>query len=94
MKQTTETELKPACMATLDELIRTTLPPLLAPVPCRDTLRQWFDDARIPRFKANPVARRGGGAVYYNVPAVEALFRCDTSSGPSTATAAGVPVTD
>ena len=64
-----------ARLATLDELMRTTLAVFLNPVPSKDTLRIWFDRARIPRFKMNPLAKRGGGRVYYSVVAVEKLLR-------------------
>jgi hypothetical protein len=64
-----------ARLATLDQLIATTIPAFLTPVPPRDTLRSWFDSAGIPRFKANPAAKRGGGACFYSVPAVEKFFR-------------------
>jgi hypothetical protein len=64
-----------ARLATLDELIQNVIPLFLSPVPSRDTLRDWFDRAKIPRFKVNPTARRGGGRVYYSIPAVEKLLR-------------------
>jgi len=64
-----------ARLATIDVLLQTTIPAFLAPPPSRETLREWFDRARIPRFKANPLARRGGGTVYYSVSAVEKFFR-------------------
>ena len=60
-----------ARMATLEQLEKTIVPAFLNPPPSRDTLRDWFDTARIPRFKNNPSARRGGGPVYYQVSAVE-----------------------
>jgi hypothetical protein len=44
---------------------------LLSPPPSRETLRARFDRARIPRLKANPLAKRGGGPVNYSVAAVE-----------------------
>lgn len=64
-----------ARLATMDQLLETTLPAFLDPVPCRETLRSWFDGGRVPRFKSNPAARRGGGTVYYSVPHVEKLLR-------------------
>ncbi len=64
-----------ARLATLDELIKTTIANFLTPVPHPDTLRNWFDAANIPRFKSNPTAKRGGGTVFYSVPAVEKFFR-------------------
>jgi hypothetical protein len=78
MTQSTEPSLKPAHWATLNQLIKTVLPVFLSPVPCRDTLREWFEEAEIPRFKANPAARRGGGPNYYSVAAVETFFRSHT----------------
>ena len=56
-----------ARLATLDGLLETVIPAFLNPPPSRETLRAWFDAARIPRFKANPSAKRGGGQVYYSV---------------------------
>ncbi|MEK7676940.1 MAG: hypothetical protein AAB676_13990 [Verrucomicrobiota bacterium] len=67
-----------ARLATLDELSKTTIPAFLSPVPCRETLRDWFDAARIPRFKSNPTAKRGGGPVFYSVSAVEKFLRSRT----------------
>lgn len=67
-------------LATLDELIPT-LQNFITPVPTKDTLRAWFDAAKIPRFKSNPTAKRGGGPVYYSVPAVEKLMRSRTIPG-------------
>ena len=65
-------------LATLDQLSENHLRNFLDPVPCKDTLREMFDRAGVPRFKANPKARRGGGIVYYSVAAVEKLFRSQT----------------
>ena len=70
-----------ARLATLDVLLQTTIPVFLSPAPSRETLRVWFDQARIPRFKANPLARRGGGHVYYSVAAVEKFLRSRTLPG-------------
>ncbi len=64
-----------ARLATLDELLKTTIPLFLAPPPSAETLRDWFDKARIPRFKSNPLAKRGGGPVFYSVTAVEKYLR-------------------
>jgi hypothetical protein len=64
-----------ARLATIDVLLQTTFPAFFSPPPSRESLREWFDRARIPRFKANSLARRGGGTVYYSVPAVEKFFR-------------------
>jgi hypothetical protein len=59
-------------------LRETTIAAFLDPVPAPDTLRVWFDEANVPRFKANPTAKRGGGPVWYSVPAVEKLLRSRT----------------
>ena len=67
-----------ARLATLDQLIETKLPLFLDPVPSRETLRNWFDAAGIPRFKANPSALRGGGPCFYSVAAVEKFLRART----------------
>lgn len=60
--------------ATLDHIRREIAPSYLEPVPCADTLRAWFDAAQVPRLKANPHAKRGGGSVFYSVAAVEKLL--------------------
>jgi hypothetical protein len=70
-----------ARLATLDELLQTVIPVFLSPVPCRETLRAWFDDAKIPRFKSNPLAKRGGGPVFYSVSHVEKFLRSRTIPG-------------
>jgi hypothetical protein len=41
-----------ARMATLDQLVNTLIPAYLTPTPAHETLREWSDTARIPRFKA------------------------------------------
>ena len=67
-----------ARLATLDQLVQTLIPAYLTPVPSHETLRDWFDTARIPRFKANPAAKRGGGPVFYSVAAVEKFLQTRT----------------
>lgn len=67
-----------ARLASLDGLLETVIPAFLNPAPSRETLREWFDAARIPRFKANPSAKRGGGHVYYSVAAVEKFLQTRT----------------
>jgi hypothetical protein len=67
-----------ARLASLDQLIDNTIPLYLTPVPSRDTLRNWFDSAKIARFKSNPNARRGGGTVFYSVAGVEKFLRSRT----------------
>jgi hypothetical protein len=64
-----------ARLATLDELIEKTLPVFISRIPCKITLRTWFDEAAIPRIKNNPQAKRGGGYVFYSVAHVEKYFR-------------------
>lgn len=67
-----------ARLASLDGLLQTVIPAYLDPVPSRETLRDWFDQARVPRFKSNPAARRGGGTVFYSVSAVEKFLQSRT----------------
>ena len=76
MKNTIENNS--ARLATLGQLLQTTIPAYLAPTPSPETLRAWFDRARIPRFKANPAAKRGGGPVFYSVSAVEKFLSSRT----------------
>ena len=64
-----------ARLATMVVLRETLLPNFLDPIPTNETLRNWFDEARVPRFKSNPLAKRGGGPVFYQVAAVEKLLR-------------------
>ena len=67
-----------ARLSSLDGLLETIIPAYLTPVPSRETLRDWFDLARIPRFKSNPTAKRGGGPVFYSVAAVEKFLQTRT----------------
>jgi hypothetical protein len=76
MKNTIESSS--ARLATLNQLLQTLIPAYLAPPPSHETLRAWFDQARVPRFKANPAAKRGGGPVFYSVAAVEKLLQSRT----------------
>jgi hypothetical protein len=62
-------------LATLDELLLKTIPQHIAPTPTRRQLCNWLDEAKIPRFKSNPAAKRGGGVCYYSVAAVEKFLR-------------------
>jgi hypothetical protein len=71
------TEIK-ARLATLDELKQTTIPAFFSPVPSDETLRNWFLAAKVPYFKANPVALRGGGPIYWSVSGVEKFLRSRT----------------
>lgn len=64
-----------ARLATLESLLETVIAAHLSPPPSRETLRDWFADAGIPRFKANQTAKRGGGTTYYSVPHVEKFLR-------------------
>jgi hypothetical protein len=65
-------------LSSLEWLLETVIPAYLTPPPSRETLRDWFDTAGIPRFKANPTAKRGGGPVYYSVAAVEKFLQSRT----------------
>lgn len=67
-----------ARLATLEQLRATTLAVFLDPVPSAETLREWFEAAKIPRFKSNPTAKRGGGPVFYSVAHVEKFLRSRT----------------
>ena len=67
-----------ARLATLNQLAKTLIQAHLNPVPSNETLRDWFDTARIPRFKSNPAAKRGGGSVFYSVAAVEKFLQTRT----------------
>lgn len=73
----TAAKVENARLASLDELRENILPNFLSPVPSRDTLRNWF--ANLPKFKANPAAKRGGGPVFYSVAAVEKFLRTRTT---------------
>jgi hypothetical protein len=64
-----------ARLATLDQLIETTFPAFIDPIPCKLTLRTWLDKAQVPRIKANPIAKHGGGKVWYSVSHVEKMIR-------------------
>ena len=69
-----------ARLATIEQLLETVIPAFLSPPPTKHTLRYWFKVANIPRFKANPLARNGGGTAYYSVAAIEKLLRSRTLS--------------
>jgi hypothetical protein len=66
-----------AQFATLQTIKTDILPIYLAPqdVPTDETLRAWFDTAKVSRVKTNPAAVRGGGTVYYSVRAIEKYLR-------------------
>jgi hypothetical protein len=61
--------------ATIAELSETVIPAFISPVPTAQTLRDWFDAARIPKFKSNISAKRGGGQCYYSTAHVEKFFQ-------------------
>lgn len=73
-----KTGQKRARLATLTQLSENLLPSFLDPVPCRATLRAWFDAAKIPRLKTGLNAKRGGGEIFYSVPHVEKFFTSRT----------------
>ena len=64
-----------ARLATLKTLREDILPNFLNPVPTNETLRTWFDKARVSRLKSNPAAKRGGGKTFYLISAIEKLMR-------------------
>jgi hypothetical protein len=68
-----------ARLASLKELREHVLPNYLLRIPSDETLRAWFDAAKIPRFKANPTCLRGGGYVHYQVSAIERYFERRTA---------------
>lgn len=70
-----EASIKTARLETLDGLLKNVIPIFISPVPSAATVRSWLDSAKIPRFKSNPIAKRGGGTVYYSVAAVEKFLR-------------------
>jgi hypothetical protein len=55
--------------------LRPYLASYLSPVPPNETIRAWLNTGGVRRFKANPSARRGGGAVYYSVADVERFLK-------------------
>jgi hypothetical protein len=66
-------------MATIDHLLKTLIPLHLDPVPKKRTMVNWLDTAGVPKLKANPSAKRGGGFVYYSVSHVEKLLTRGTA---------------
>lgn len=82
MSENIEQKQPTARTATLEQLRRNTLALYLNPIPCDETIRRWFDAARIPRLKANPLAKRGGGPVYYRVADVEKFLQKRTAFIP------------
>ncbi|HZR17966.1 MAG TPA: hypothetical protein VFE51_11655 [Verrucomicrobiae bacterium] len=47
----------------------------LGHTPCDLTIRTRLDEWKVPRFKANPAAKKGGGPCYYSVAHVEKQLR-------------------
>ena len=64
--------------ASLDQIMATVIAAYLTPIPERPVLRRWFRDAGIPCFKANPLAKKGGGPCYYSVSHVEKFLAART----------------
>ena len=62
-----------ARFATLEKIIAEVVPLFLDPVPHPVTLRRRFKN--VPQMKSNPLARHGGGPVYYSVPHIERVLR-------------------
>ncbi len=67
-----------ARLASLVKIREELVPLYISPCPSLETLRDWFDNAKVPRFKSNPTARRGGGPCFYSVSAVEKLLQSRT----------------
>ena len=61
-------------LATIEQLQAGCIGVHFNPIPTVATLRNWLTKARIPRFKTNAAAVRGGGVCYYSVPHVERLI--------------------
>jgi len=80
----THTPTPAARVATIEQIRSNVIAAYMDPPPSVETLRRWFDDSRIPRMKANPSAKRGGGPVYYSVMAVENMLR-DRTLEPTSA---------
>ena len=74
----THTQTSTAHVATMEQIRSNVIAAYMDPPPAVATLRRWFNASRIPRMKANPSAKRGGGPVYYSVPAVENMLRART----------------
>lgn len=72
------TDCQTARMVTLNHLLENVLPLYLNPLPTAETLRNWLNNARVPCFKSNPTARRGGGPAYYSRAGVERFLRTRT----------------
>ena len=78
----TPTELpSTARMETVPELLDGVVKMYLNPPPKPATFRQWLKRGRVPCFKSNPAAERGGGTCWYSVAAVERLLAQRTMKG-------------
>ena len=64
-----------AALASLDELMKVTVPGLIKPVPHKRTVERLLKAGNVPFWKANVRAPHGGGRCYYQVSAVKRLFR-------------------
>jgi hypothetical protein len=62
-------------LASLDELMKVTVPGLIKPVPHKRTVERLLKAGNVPFWKANVRAPHGGGRCYYQVSAVKRLFR-------------------
>jgi len=80
-----------ARLETIEQLLENTVPLFLSPPPKKEALKAWLDDAKVPRFKANPTAERGGGTVWYSVAGVEKFFRNRMMPGKTKRTASTLP---
>jgi hypothetical protein len=64
-----------ARMMTTNELLTRVFPNFISPVPTKRALAEMLHRHRIPFWKSNVAAARGGGPVYWQVSAVERLLR-------------------
>lgn len=75
-----------ARFASLETICEKIIPLFLDPPPKPVSIKRLLDRNRVPRCKANPSARRGGGYCYYHVATVEQLLRRTFTPAPGRAT--------
>lgn len=68
-------------LATLATLKRDVLPGYFGELPSDETLRHRLRSAGIPFIKTNRAARRGGGAVWWDIAAVDRYLRAQIRPG-------------
>lgn len=60
---------------TLNDICENVVPLYFSPPPCRMTIYRLLRAAKVPKFKTNLSAKRGGGRAFYSMPVVEKLFQ-------------------